>query len=452
MTSTSSTSTSYSTTTSSISGLVSGLDTASIVSSLMELAAAPQTLLKTRLSTEKSKLSALQSLNSAMSALASSASALSTSSGWSPITASSSSTGVAVSALTGATVGSYDVTVNSVAAAQKNVYSTAAALTTNVTGSDSTKVKLTINGKTTELDTGNGTMQGLVSALNNSGTGVKATTTKLDDGTYRLAVTSSTTGTSGAFSLTAEDGSDLLGGATTTAASNASVTVNGDTVTSSTNTFNNVLSGLSFTVSSAAVGTNVTLSTALDSSSMGDSVKKLISSVNSVLSNMDALTSTDTTSPGTFSGNVTLTSLRDNLLTTIFGAGSSSSLATYGIETNTDGTIDFDESKFESAYAADPDGTTTAFAGTKSSDGFMDRIYAVANGASNSTGTLTTMVSGENSTISTLNSQISDWTTRLTLEQTTLESKFTAMETAMSKLNTTSSWLTSQITSMENAG
>ena len=49
--------------TSSISGLASGLDTATIIDQLMQLEAVPQTRLKTQQTTEKTVLTALQSLN-----------------------------------------------------------------------------------------------------------------------------------------------------------------------------------------------------------------------------------------------------------------------------------------------------------------------------------------------------------------------------------------------------
>ena len=53
----------------SVSGLVSGLDTATIISQLMQVEAAPQTLLKTKLSSEQTTIANLQSLNAKFAAL-----------------------------------------------------------------------------------------------------------------------------------------------------------------------------------------------------------------------------------------------------------------------------------------------------------------------------------------------------------------------------------------------
>ena len=54
----------------SIGGLVSGLDTATIISQLMQLEAQPQTMLKTRVSAEQKAVTSLQALNAKLAAIA----------------------------------------------------------------------------------------------------------------------------------------------------------------------------------------------------------------------------------------------------------------------------------------------------------------------------------------------------------------------------------------------
>jgi flagellar hook-associated protein 2 len=68
--------------TSSISGLASGLDTATIITQLMQLEAIPQSRLKTQQSTQKTALTALQSLNTDLVSLASKAEALAKPATW----------------------------------------------------------------------------------------------------------------------------------------------------------------------------------------------------------------------------------------------------------------------------------------------------------------------------------------------------------------------------------
>ena len=117
-------------------------------------------------------------------------------------------------------------------------------------------MKLTVGSTTTTLTT-DGTLAGLAAALNASGTGVQASTVKLDDGTYRLSVQATATGAAAAFTLTDSTGADLLGGATVTQGVDASVTIGADTIHSASNTFTGVVPGLDFTISSAAIGQKV---------------------------------------------------------------------------------------------------------------------------------------------------------------------------------------------------
>src|SRR5690606_16496913 len=130
--------------------------------------------------------------------------------------------------------------------------------------SGGTEVKLTINGNEQTIDTGDGTLQGLVHALNASGTGVKASTVKLNDGSYGLVVQSENTGESARFTLTNLDGSDLLGGASVSQAENARVVVDGHSVTSETNTFEDIIGGVTFTVTGEALGKTVDVNVAAD--------------------------------------------------------------------------------------------------------------------------------------------------------------------------------------------
>ncbi len=77
-----------------ISGAVSGLDTASIINQLVSLQTNQQTLLKKQQSTQQSAADALGKLTTAVSAVGTLATALAKTSTWAGSTATSSSTGV----------------------------------------------------------------------------------------------------------------------------------------------------------------------------------------------------------------------------------------------------------------------------------------------------------------------------------------------------------------------
>ncbi|MFL6062411.1 MAG: flagellar filament capping protein FliD [Marmoricola sp.] len=440
--------------TTSVSGLVSGLDTSSIITQLMQVEAQTQTGLKTKVTTEQSNVKSLQDLNTTFASLATQAATLAGASAWNPVSATSSSPLVSVTAGARATTGALSFTVGNVANAQQLRFTSTAALGTVVT-TGSTKVRIDhLDGTTQDIETGDGTMQGLINAINGSSTGLKASTVRLDDGTYRLQVTSVATGNASDFTLKNTDGSDLLGGASVTAGQDASITIGGDTVHSASNTFAQVANGLDITLNpTVPAGTAVTVGVTQDATSMTASVKSLVDAINATLTKMDGLTdynaATKTSGPLATDGAVR--SLSNTLLDAVYPTDGTS-LASVGIQLDRYGKLTFDAAAFTAAYQADPAAVAAKFTSstaTPSAGGFADRIQKVAKSASDPiSGTITNSITGRNSTIKQLQDSIADWDTRLALRQQTLTTQFTAMETALQQLQSQQSWLTSQLASL----
>lgn len=439
----------------SISGLASGMDTATIIEQLMQLEAAPQNRLKTRISSEKLVLTSLQALNKTTAGLATKAEALAKDTAWSPLTATSSAAAVGVSTTSSASPRSLTVTVTGVAATHQLGFTNAAGLSDVVTGA-STKVKLDrFDGSPIELETTNGTLQGLVDAINKpaNNTGLSATVVKQADNSYRLLVESTKTGAAEDFDLTALDGSPLLGGATVRAGSNASVSLGaGITATSATNTFAEVVPGTTITLGAAAtVGTVSTINVSRDVAGMTSKVKDLVDSLNAVLAEIDVKSAGGTSgTKGPLAGDGGARQLRGQLLETIRTDGGVT-LAGYGIQITRGGRLEFDEADFKAAYAADPTGTAEMF--TTAGDGFAARVAAVAKGASDpDEGALTAAVKGRQSGIDRMEDSVDEWDRRLTLRRTALERQFTALETALSQMSSQSNWLAGQLSSLPSAG
>lgn len=432
----------------SISGLASGLDTATIISQLMQLEAAPQTRLTSRLTSEQATLKALQDLNGRIAALATRASGLADPAGWSKPVATSSSEHVGVSTTSSAVAGSLDVTVGQTARAHRLSFATTAHAT-DVVVSGGTTIDLTIGGTTTVLATGDGTLAGVVSALNAGGTGVRATTVALDDGTQRLVVTAAATGAASTFTLTSHDGTPLLGGAAVTTGQDAAITIGTDTLHAATNTFSNPVPGMTLTISEAAVGSTATIAVADDPAAIRTQVKELVDAVNAALADIDRLTAYNPTTKtsGILAGDGGVRALRSALLTSIYPADGSS-LASVGIQTDRSGRLVLDEAKLAAAYAADPEATRAKFT-EGAVDGFAERLSAVAKAASDRfDGTLTASVTGQTRAIDRIQDSIEAWDVRLELRRTTLTRQFTALETALSQLNSQSTWLAGQISSL----
>jgi flagellar hook-associated protein 2 len=319
--------------------------------------------------------------------------------------------------------------------------------------SGSTVVRIDhLDGTTQDIDTGDGTLQGLVSALNASGTGVKASTVRLDDGSYRLQVTATATGASSDFTLQNTDGSDLLGGAAATAGRDAEITIGADVLHSATNTFTDIANGLTITLASGAPdGTAVTLDARQDVAGMASSVKSIVDAVNDALDKIDSLTSynSSTKTSGPLAGDAAIRAVRNALLGAVYPADGSS-LADVGIQLDRYGKLTFDEDAFKDAYAADPVAVAAKFT-TGAIEGFAARIRTVAQGASDSVdGTITTAIKGRDSDIKRMQDGIDDWDTRLALRQQSLQRQFTALETALSQMNSQSNWLSGQLASLSS--
>jgi flagellar hook-associated protein 2 len=440
--------------TSSISGLASGLDTATIIDQLMQLEAIPQNRLKSQQTGEKSILSAFMALNTDVSLLGSKAEALAKASAWQTMKGTSSNPAVTATVAADATAGAFTVTVDRLAVAHQVGFAQAMGMDDRVaTGA----VRLTSSDGTVHtITTSGGTLKEVVDGINGSTeqTGVHATAVRVADGSYRLLVQATGTGAKSRFTL---DGIDLLGAATVQQGEDAQVDLGlGITATSSSNTFADLVPGVTLTLASTATaGTTSTITVARDTNGVKSQVKALVDQVNSLLGSIDASTAgaSGSKAAGVLAGDSTARSLRDALADTIFGAGTTS-MATYGLQTDRYGKLVFDEGQFDKAYAADPVGTAAAFTtgATPATNGWVARIAAVTKSASDSVGgTITTAINGRNTTIDRLQDSIDDWNLRLDLRRTTLTRQYTALETALSTLQSQGSWLAGQLASLPSA-
>lgn len=470
------------TSTSSISGLVSGLDTASIIDQLMQLEAVPQARLAAQQIDQKKVLAALQSINTDVSLLGSNAATLADPKTWSLLKATSSNSAVTATVRdqTKATSTGFDVTVNQTAVAHQLSFDFKAA-TTDVVTTGQMRLDFTDPSKSPIILSTDGTLQGLADAINDptKATGLNATVvrtgtdTTTGNATYGLVVTAAKTGSASQFTLTYDDAGGSTAGSTLTqqvakrTGTDAQITMGtGLTLTSSTNTFTDITPGVDLTISSSAVGTvnlptgatatSSTITVANDSSSVKSAVSALVDQLNKVLDSIDtqSANSTTTAAAGVLSGDSTVRDVRSALAESIFGSDNSS-MSTYGIQTDKYGKLVFDGAAFDKAFAADPTDVMNHFTSAVTNavapavnhpDGWAARVVAVTKAASDSvTGTITTDITGTNSTIDELTKGIAEWDDRLALRRTTLQQQYTALETALSSLQSQGQWLAGQI-------
>lgn len=448
----------------SVGGLVSGLDTATIISQLMQLEARPQTNLKNRVSSEQRTVTALQTLNSKLANIATKAAELAKVESWLPMKATSSNTAVTVSADSTAQPTSLSFDIVSTASAAREVFatpmtrSTAAVSTSAITidFDDVAKADLQIDLTDTSLD-------GLAAAINASTAGLRATLVRAGGTdaapTYSLHVVNEKTGADSGFTIyegdTSQKTTEILGGSTRAfgTGTNAEILVGGQTITSTTNTFTGLMPGVDVTLGADAKD-SASITIARDTDSLSGKVKSLVDAVNLALDEISSLTKTsgEAKERGLLSGDSTLRRVRNQLLETVTGGINLKSLEPYGIETDRGGKLVFDDAKFKTAYDADPDATTAMFVTSSDpakEDGFAAAVSALAEGSSGSIdGTVTTAIKSRQAQIKGWENDIADWDLRLAAKQTALKRQYTALESALGRLQGQSNWLAGQINSL----
>jgi flagellar capping protein FliD len=457
-------------------GLISGMDTGSLVTQLIAAEGAPQAALKTRLKTAELAASAYRTVNTTFLAVRAAAEAAVKPDVWNPVKASSSSGNVSVSASGGATPGSLTFKVLSTATAhsvlEKNsawTSATAAYGASSITVLDKDGGAKTPAITLTDTDEdGTVSLTEAAAAINASTHGLNAAVVQVGATEFALQVSSKTTGKDSNFSIT---GSGTVTNPTLGADARIKI---GDTadayeVASATNTFSAVMPGATFTVNKVDPDTAVTLSVSSDPDAVAAKMQSLVDAVNASLNEVRRATSNAKDSTATLKGDFSVSQLAGRLMnavsTAVVGAGTPPmtdlSPATIGFELSKDGkTVTFTKAKFLTALQNDPGlaqrmvsgraaGTDAGGNPIAAVTGLGQRLLDVAKSASDSTtGSLVKLAEGKESTLKGIQDRIDSWDLRLAKRKETLTRQFTSMETALSSLRNQSTWLAGQINSL----
>jgi len=223
--------------------------------------------------------------------------------------------------------------------------------------------------------------------------GVQATLVR-SNGEVSLVLTSSESGAANAFAYS------LTGTAATTTplstAADAQIRMGGSfgsggiLLTSSSNTFDNVIDGVSLSVSKVhkSGDTALTLTVGQDQSATKGKAQSFIDAFNALMTSFDSLTASgsDSSARGALAGDSSVRSIEGRLnalLRTDFGG---SSLIDFGISADRNGKLTIDASRFEAAVAKDPAAFEALFTGK---DNLLDSIdKTVASYTSSTNGML----------------------------------------------------------------
>jgi flagellar hook-associated protein 2 len=340
-----------------ISGAVSGLDSASLINQLVQLQQNQQTMLQNQQSKVQRTSDAYGSLVTKLTSLSTLSGDLEKTSTWQGTTPTSSNTTVTATA-TSNTASSITFDVVDIARAHTLITTSSYANLNTVIASGSLTLHNVSTGADTSIDVGTGSLSDVVAAINTSGTGYTAAAVQTGTGTYRLQVASATTGVATEFTL---GGTDTFPATSVlTQGTDAQVHVGTGPgaydATSTTNTFSSLVAGISFTVSKAGES-GVTVSSSIDGSAIATKVQKMVDAANTVLTYIKEQTAYDsaTKTSGSLLGESSVRALQQNVLGAVSTAGAA------GVHVTRDGTLTFDQAEFTTAYLADPTAVAAAF-------------------------------------------------------------------------------------------
>ena len=391
----------------------SGVDTASLVASLVQAQFASKNL---QLTNQESALTAqISSVAKVQSGITSFASGLKTLiKGGSLVTqpTSSDASVLTAAALPGAKLSGLtaQVEVTRLATAQiatsANVFASRSAVVGTGTLTLTLGTATVENGQQTAftagtaapvtiaIDSGSQTLDGIARAINAAATGVSASIVTDSDGKARLTLKGQT-GAAQAFTLSGDsDGLAALNvgvgqGATTigAAAGNAQLKVDGVAVERASNTVSDLIDGVKLNLVGASVGKPVTLGSSTPTAGLSQAVSDFVETYNQ----MQAVLKQETNATdGPLRNDYTATGLARALsgltltnLTTGAPSGAPTTLSAIGVSTNRDGTLSVDNAKLAAALAKNPQAVEAMFAdGTGASgNGIGGALDAISSNA-----------------------------------------------------------------------
>ena len=310
-----------------------------------------------------------------------------------------------------------------------------------------------INNVNITYNTSTDTLDDVLSRINASSAGVTAT---YDPNADRVILTATNTGN---LDITVSDGSGNLMsrlGLTSTAAhsigQSAKYEVNGGPAQYSlSNTVKNLVPGVNVTLMSpTSTGSPSTANVQQDPSVGTKAIQDFVTAYNALVDEIKTDTAYDTTTKigGIFLGDSTVSTIQQDLDSGLFiSNGAKLGLAppyidvsTIGLSTGPVGSspgtttdVQFDSSTFQAALASNPQAVTNLV------NTVFNNLAKTVNDLIQPFGVVDTVIRGENTQISDLQSQIADQQLFLQQQQQLLQNEFTSLDTELADLQSQSS-------------
>lgn len=454
----------------SAAGIGSGLDINGLVSQLMVAESKPLDILKAQERQFDTKLSAYGSLKSAISTFQTAMKDLAGSTGgFSAQTVTATHSEILSSTADGtAAAGVFSIEITQLARQQK-LTSAGIADATVPLGSGSLNIQVGVNAAISVTPT-DYSLQGIRDAINASDAGVTATI--VNDGTANgnhLVITSKDSGAANTIKITATDASlsqfdydpafpvvydantPQAGMSQLQAAQDASLTVDGIPIVKPSNTITDAIQGVTLNLAQVTGGTPVTITVGQDSETVKTSVDNFVKAYNDLRQTISKMTAYDPTSKtggplvGDAGARSVLNQIRGVLTQSVSGAGTLSLLSDIGVSFQKDGTLALENSKLQKAINGNFQDVAKLFT---SPEGFAAKLNTLATDLLDDEGLIASRTDGLNTSIKNIKKREDSMQARLDAVEQRYRAQFTALDTALSNMQSTSAYLTQQLSAL----
>jgi flagellar hook-associated protein 2 len=437
-----------------LSGLVSGIDTGSIIEQLMAVEKLPRTKITLDQDATTKRQGLLQDISAKLTTLKFANDDLKSALSWldTQSVESADTSKFTATRTAGAAPGGYDVAVNQLATAERQTYkfvSPTADGTLQIANADA-------SARTTIPLKAGATVDDAVAAINSSSTASLYAVNVNGS----LVLSAKTTGDTSGFGIS---GAGIDSQLERVAGQNAKVTINGTAYERPSNTITDALPGVTLTLKGKTSGTDTVGLTVgapgPDKDLIVTRVKGFVTAYNDLVTTTRAdltdkpvvnAATTDDIKKGTLFGDSALTTMLSQFRTTLSSAvgglgGALTSMGDLGITTGAastsisqdslDGKLTLDETKLRSALDTDPNAVRTLLGGMPGTNGFAQAFGSIVSNYQGGAGLIQSRITSATSDLTDLATKLTNFDARMDSKQALLQKQFTAMETALSNSN-----------------
>lgn len=445
------------------SGLATGLDTNSIVSELMSLERQPLIRMEADKTWLNNRLDAYSIFDTKLNNFLASVKDLDATNDFHPSTINVAESGLfTASGTSNALPGSsYQIEVMALAQVQKNVTTGFSDKAIDQFGNGTLSIIVDGVPQNIAISTGNGSLEGIMTAINSGGIGISATI--INDGTanpYRLVLTGADSATTFNVDVSNLSNGDLLTPADeplmmTQAATRAHIRVDNIDIYSDNNTISQAIPGVTLNLLKAEPGTRTGMNVKLDEQVIKERIQAFVNGYNDTVAFVTGQSVINGSEGGILAGDSGLSSvkrhLQDMLTTRVNNSGSFNYLSQLGLETQRDGTLKINDNVLDSALQENLVDVEAMLVGQTTSPGVATRFKEYLE-------SLTSSVDGffagrkENtySNLKRIDNRIAQTEVRLEHKENAMRTRFAALEQLISGMNAQSSFLSQQMDMLNN--